>query len=107
MTVGPSYRLLAAIKNSSDDDFLVVRQDRPPPLPEDEHEYSRFVDSNLWDLPSALLKPSTQRSELVIRDADSVSGKVDLGALNVGAGLNQVNVTLSILRILLGCLCSS
>lgn len=86
-----SYRLAIVIKNSSGDDFIITKQDPTPSLPEEE--YQQFVDSDLWDLPSALLKPTSgeQRRELAIQGAESVSDKLDLGALDVGSGIDQVN----------------
>ncbi|KAF8780763.1 hypothetical protein HU200_001180 [Digitaria exilis] len=86
----PSYRLAAAITVPSAGEFLVVRQPRPPSPPEEE-DYRRFVDSDLYDLPSAPLKPlaGEARSEVAIAAADSVA-HLDLSRLDVSAALDQI-----------------
>ncbi|KAF8724522.1 hypothetical protein HU200_020777 [Digitaria exilis] len=86
----PSYRLAAAITVPSTGEFLVVRQPRPPSPPEEE-DYRRFVDSDLYDLPSAPLKPlaGEARSEVAIAAADSVA-HLDLSRLDVSAALDQI-----------------
>ncbi|CAO2174493.1 unnamed protein product [Urochloa humidicola] len=86
----PSYRLAAAITVPSTGEFLVVRQPRPTSPPDDE-DYRRFVDSDLYDLPSAPLKPlvGEARSEAAIAGADSVTG-LDLSRLDVSAALEQI-----------------
>ncbi|CAO2160942.1 unnamed protein product [Urochloa humidicola] len=86
----PSYRLAAAITVPSTGEFLVVRQPRPTSPPDDE-DYRRFVDSDLYDLPSAPLKPlvGEARSEVAIAGADSVTG-LDLSRLDVSAALEQI-----------------
>ncbi|KAG1330651.1 hypothetical protein COCNU_02G006190 [Cocos nucifera] len=84
------FRLAAVIKKPSGEDFLVVRQAPPPPLPEEE--YQKFVDSDLWDLPSAPLNPleGEFRSKPLIEDADSLSDKLDLRCFDVYSALNEV-----------------
>lgn len=84
------YRLAAAIEKPVSNEFVVVKQDRPPALAEEE--YGQFVDSDLWDLPSASLKPlhggiSTQT---VIHGADSISDKLDLSVFDLDSALGQV-----------------
>ncbi|XP_062192430.1 uncharacterized protein LOC133895910 isoform X2 [Phragmites australis] len=90
----PSYRLAAAITLPSTGEFLVVRQPAPPspPAPPEEEEYRQYVDSDLYDLPSALLGPlaGELRSEVAIRGADSVAGRLDLSRLDVSAALDQI-----------------
>lgn len=90
----PSYRLAAAITVPSTGEFLVVRQPRPPSPPEED--YQRFVDSDLYDLPSAPLKPlaGDARSEVGIAAADSVA-HLDLSRLDVSAALDQVSYRLA------------
>ncbi|CAD6239440.1 unnamed protein product [Miscanthus lutarioriparius] len=85
----PSYRLAAAITVPSTGEFLVARQPRPPSPPDAEEDYRRFVDSDLYDLPSAPLA-GTPRSEVAIGGADSVAGRLDLSRLDVSAALDQI-----------------
>lgn len=68
----------------------MARQAPPPPLPEEE--YQKFVDSDLWDLPSAPLNPlqGEIRTEPLIEGGDSLSDKVDLRRFDVYSALNQV-----------------
>lgn len=87
----PSYRLAAAITAPSSGEFLVVRQ-QPPPSPPSaapgEEEYRRYVDSDLYDLPSApLLRLADElaRSGVAVAGADSLVGRLD-----VPAALDQV-----------------
>ncbi|KAJ8471238.1 hypothetical protein OPV22_025581 [Ensete ventricosum] len=85
------YRLVAVIKNPSDEDFLVVRQAPPPQLPEEE--YRSFVDSDLWDLPSAPLNPlrGDRRSETVVEGAYSLlDDDLDLEKFDVDSALDEV-----------------
>ncbi|PWZ32376.1 hypothetical protein Zm00014a_002572 [Zea mays] len=93
----PSYRLAAAITAPSTGEFLVVRQPRPPSPPEEEEDYRRFVDSDLYDLPSAPLGPleGAPRSEVAIGGADSVASRLDLSRLDVSAALDQVTYPLA------------
>ena len=94
----PSYRLAAAITIPSTGEFLVVRQPRPPSPPAEEGEdYRRFVDSDLYDLPSAPLEPvaGEPRSEVAIAGADSVAG-LDLSRFDVSAALDQVSYPFSL-----------
>lgn len=88
----PSYRLAAAITVPSTGEFLVVRQPRPPSPPAEDEDYRRFVDSDLYDLPSAPLKPlaGEPRSEVAVSGADSVT-RLDLSRLDVSAALDQVS----------------
>ncbi|KAG6534412.1 uncharacterized protein LOC121986146 isoform X1 [Zingiber officinale] len=90
------YRLVALIRNPSDEDFLVVQQPPPPLLPEEE--YRGFVDSELWDLPSAPLNPleGDRRSHTVIEGSSSLSNELDLSKFDVDSSLEQV---LSIVRL--------
>ncbi|XP_006643687.1 uncharacterized protein LOC102718960 isoform X1 [Oryza brachyantha] len=91
----PSYRLAAAITIPSTDEFLVVRQPPPPspaPASEEEEEYRGYVDSELYDLPSAPLRPlaGELRSDVTIRGADSIAGRLDISRLDVSAALAQI-----------------
>ncbi|URE17082.1 Metallo-beta-lactamase superfamily, partial [Musa troglodytarum] len=84
------YKLVAVIKNPSDEDFLVVHQAPPPPLPEEE--YRSFVDSDLWDLPSAPLNPlgGDRRSETVVEGACSLLDDLDLEKFDVDSALDEM-----------------
>ncbi|XP_038986057.1 uncharacterized protein LOC103718831 [Phoenix dactylifera] len=84
------FRLAAVIKKPSGEDFLVARQAPPPPLREEE--YQKFVDSDLWDLPSASLNPleGEIRTEPLIEGADSLSDKLELRRFDVYSALSQV-----------------
>ncbi|KAF0920252.1 hypothetical protein E2562_034102 [Oryza meyeriana var. granulata] len=104
----PSYRLAAAITIPSTNEFLVVRQP-PPPSPaaapgEEEEEYRRYVDSELYDLPSAPLRPlaGELRSDVAIRGADSVAGRLDISRLDVSAALDQICDQFGLPRGMLG-----
>ncbi|XP_058091475.1 uncharacterized protein LOC131237621 isoform X4 [Magnolia sinica] len=85
------YRLAVIIQSSSDNDenTLLVRQTPPPKLPEEE--YSNYVDSDLWDLPSAPLNPLPHgsRSSLAIDCADACTDRLNLGAFDVDSALDQ------------------
>ena len=74
----PSYRLAAAITGEGED-------------------YRCFVDSDLYDLPSAPLEPvaGEPRSEVAIAGADSVAG-LDLSRFDVSAALDQVSYPFSL-----------
>jgi hypothetical protein len=86
----PSYRLAAAITVPATGEFLVVRQ--PPPPLEEEEDYRRYVDSDLYDLPSAPLGPlaGEGRGEVTISVADSIADRLDLSRFDVSAALDQV-----------------
>lgn len=89
----PAYRLAAAITVPSTGEFLVVRQTPPPSPPgEDEEDYRRYVDSDLYDFPSATLGPlaGDRRAEVVIDGADSIADRLDLSHLDVSAALDEV-----------------
>ncbi|KAL6626682.1 hypothetical protein ACP70R_030408 [Stipagrostis hirtigluma subsp. patula] len=88
----PSYRLAAAITVPSTGEFLVVRQPPPPSPPVEDEDCRRYVDSDLYDLPSAPLRPleGELRSEVAIGGADSVAGRLDLARLDVSAALDQI-----------------
>ncbi|KAH7658448.1 Metallo-hydrolase/oxidoreductase protein [Dioscorea alata] len=85
-----AHRLVAVIKVPGGDDFLVVRQAPPPSLPEEE--YQRYVDTDLWDLPSAPLKllEGGIRSDVVVQGSESCSDKLDLGNFDLDAALSEV-----------------
>uniref|UniRef100_A0ACD5VB67 Uncharacterized protein n=1 Tax=Avena sativa TaxID=4498 RepID=A0ACD5VB67_AVESA len=92
----PSYRLAAAVTAPSTGEFLVVRQQPPPSPPSTvpgEEEYRRYVDRDLYDLPSAPLRrlaadEEPARPGVAVVGADEVS--LDLSRLDVPAALDQI-----------------
>ncbi|KAK8938105.1 hypothetical protein KSP40_PGU021025 [Platanthera guangdongensis] len=85
------YRIAAVIKRSSDDKFLLVCQASPPALQEDHHRL--YLDSHLWDLPSAplnFLEEGDRVSDLIIQQDDSLHEKFDFGKFDVDSALGQV-----------------
>nr|XP_010926009.1 uncharacterized protein LOC105048409 isoform X3 [Elaeis guineensis] len=96
------FRIAAVIKKPSGEDFLVVRQSPPPPQPEEE--YQKFVDSDLWDLPSAPLNPleGKFRTEPLIEGADALSDKLDLRRFDVYSALNQVLLQAGLVNPIMG-----
>jgi hypothetical protein len=92
----PSYRLAAAVTAPSTSEFLVVRQ-LPPPSPPStapgEEEYRRYVDSDLYDLPSAPLRRLAADEEPVppgVAVGGVEDGRLDLSRFDVPAALDQV-----------------
>jgi hypothetical protein len=91
-----SYRLAAALTAPSTGEFLVVRQQPPPSPPSTapgEEEYRRYVDRDLYDLPSAPLRRLAAEEEparpgVAVVGADEVS--LDLSRLDVPAALDQI-----------------
>lgn len=74
-----------------DEGILVVRQSAPT-MQEDE-EYRGYVDSDLWDLPSAPLKVVEDGAvveEFVAEGPDSCSESVDLRKFDVRSAIDQV-----------------
>ncbi|KAL6847849.1 hypothetical protein ACP4OV_021977 [Aristida adscensionis] len=88
----PAYRLAAAITVPSTGEFLAVRQPRPPAPPGEDDDYRRYVDSDLYDLPSAPLRPlaGELRSQVTVGGADSLAGRLDLSRLDVSSALDQI-----------------
>ncbi|KAJ4974399.1 hypothetical protein NE237_007573 [Protea cynaroides] len=87
-----AHRLAVIIKNSlNDDEFLLVRQNRPPKF--GDGEYDSYIDSDLWDLPWASLTPldgEDSQSEIVLEGAESCSDKLNLMKFNVDVALDQI-----------------
>ncbi|TKY50856.1 Beta-lactamase protein 2 [Spatholobus suberectus] len=88
-----AHRLALIIENhSNDDEFLLVKQSRPPKF--HDEEYDSFVDSDLWDLPSAQLKPLQAESEppveVEVAGSHSVSEDFDLREFDIRSALNEV-----------------
>ncbi|XP_020595413.1 uncharacterized protein LOC110035521 isoform X2 [Phalaenopsis equestris] len=86
-----TYRIAFVIMRSSGEEFLLVRQTPPPSFEDDD--YLRFVDSKLWDLPSAPLKPLAKPhpSKEVIFGIDSLLDKLDLTTFDVDSALSQIS----------------
>ncbi|XP_061346143.1 uncharacterized protein LOC133291829 isoform X2 [Gastrolobium bilobum] len=86
-----AHRLALIIQNpSNDDEFLLVKQSRPPKF--QDEEYDSFVDSDLWDLPSAQLNPLQAELEppFEVEIADSHSEEVNLREFDIRSALNEV-----------------
>lgn len=85
------FNLAVILKNpQNDDDFLLVKQTRPPVFGDDE--YDSYVDSDLWDLPWTQLKllEGKPESPVVVEGAERCSEKIDLGKFDIGFALHQV-----------------
>ncbi|KAL1828920.1 hypothetical protein ACET3Z_007332 [Daucus carota] len=87
-----SYKLAVIIKSpSNDNEFILVKQAPPPKF--DDEEYDSYVDTDLWDLPSAqllLLQGQQSNSQFQIQDLELCSHKIDLNTLDFALALNQV-----------------
>lgn len=85
---------MAIIKHpSNEDEFLLVKEAPPPKL--GEEEYDSYVDSDLWDLPSAQLNLLDGESPcgVAVEGAESVTEKIDLTKFDLNLALNQVALT--------------
>ncbi|KAL1295921.1 uncharacterized protein LOC107618147 isoform X1 [Arachis ipaensis] len=86
-----AHTLALIIENPSNHhEFLLVKQPRPPKF--HDQEYDSFVDSDLWDLPSALLNPLQPGSEppVAVEVAGSHSEELNLGQFDIRSALNEV-----------------
>ncbi|CAM0879043.1 unnamed protein product [Alopecurus aequalis] len=90
----PSYRLAAAVTAPSTGEFLVVKHLPPSSPPGDgEEDYRRYVDSELYDLPSAPLRRLAAEEQPVrpgVPVAGAENGRPDLSRLDVPAALDQI-----------------
>ena len=87
-----NYKLAVILKNpSNDDEFLLVKQLRPPKF--NHEEYDSYIDSDLWDLPSAQLNPPQAESEppVVVEVVESHLDEIDLGKFDIHSALNEVS----------------
>ncbi|KAI3894151.1 hypothetical protein MKW92_036523 [Papaver armeniacum] len=77
-----AIRKLAVIinSNSSEDDYVLVKQTPPPKF--GEQEYDSYIDSDLWDLPSTKLNPWLS--------AEILFPKLNLKKFDVESALKQV-----------------
>ncbi|XP_052199563.1 uncharacterized protein LOC127806369 [Diospyros lotus] len=86
-----THRLAVIIENPSDDgEFLLVKQSPPPKF--GEEEYDSYVDSDLWDLPTAELSSleGEHGSRIVVEGEESCSEKLDLSKLDLNLAIDQV-----------------
>ncbi|KAK3026661.1 hypothetical protein RJ639_040688, partial [Escallonia herrerae] len=86
-----TYKLAVIIKNpSNDDEFLLVKQTPPPKFGHDE--YDSFVDSDLFDLPSAPLTPLQGQSQcpVAVEGQELCSHKLTLTDFDLNWAFNQV-----------------
>ncbi|KAI3423527.1 Protein kinase domain-containing protein [Psidium guajava] len=95
-----THNLAVILSSSSGHEFLLAKQARPPKF--GDEEYDAYVDSDLWDLPSAPLSPLAGRPgerRVRIGDAAACSEKVDLGRFDVDSavieGLGLVGLEVS------------
>lgn len=85
---------MAIIKHpSNEDEFLLVKEAPPPKF--GEEEYDSYVDSDLWDLPSAQLNLLDGESPcgVAVEGVESVIEKIDLTKFDLNLALNQVALT--------------
>ncbi|KAI9078534.1 hypothetical protein K1719_039472 [Acacia pycnantha] len=77
-------------KPHNDDEFLLVKQSHPPKF--DHQEYDSYVDSELWDLPSAQLNSlqGESGSQSVVEVADSHLEGIDLKEFDFRSALNEI-----------------
>ncbi|KAJ8445604.1 hypothetical protein Cgig2_018545 [Carnegiea gigantea] len=95
------HRLAVIITNPSNaDEFLVVKQIRPPKF--GIEEYDSYVDSDLWDLPFVQLDSWQGESEIQVEGAELCADKLDLRKFDLGSALNQVSEQVGIDRLVEG-----
>jgi len=88
-----AHRLALVIESpSKDDEFLLLKQRRPPKF--HDEEYDSFVDSDLWDLPSAplnLLPPESDPPPVVeVAPSHAEFEDFDLRKFDIRSALNEV-----------------
>lgn len=85
------HKLAVIIKSSSNnDEILLVRQTRPPKF--GDEEYDSYLDSDLWDLPSAPLSSfeGESKSSIVVEGLESCLNQHNLSEFDLNLALNQV-----------------
>ncbi|XP_031500062.1 uncharacterized protein LOC116264153 isoform X2 [Nymphaea colorata] len=84
------HRLAVVIRSPSDEEFLVAKQ-LPPDMPVGE-EYQSYLDSDLWDLPSAALNflEGESESSFLVESWDAYVDSIDLRKFNVESAVAQV-----------------
>ncbi|KAL8267615.1 hypothetical protein R6Q59_004959 [Mikania micrantha] len=87
-----TYKLAAIFRNPTNyDEFLLVKQNPPPKY--DDQEYDSYVDSDLWDLPSAKLSSlSNASTQVVLKGADACSQKLNLCKFDLNSALAEINL---------------
>lgn len=86
-----THKLALIIQNpSNENEFLLVKQSRPPKF--NDEEYDSFLDSDLWDLPSVQLNPLQLQSEpsVEVEISESHSEEFDFGDFDIRSALNEV-----------------
>lgn len=94
-----SIHILATIicNPSNEDEFLIVKQARPPKF--GVEEYDSHIDSDLWDLPTVQLNSLQGESEIEVEGAQLCSDKFDLRKFDLALALNQVSDQVGIGRL--------
>ncbi|KAL3501751.1 hypothetical protein ACH5RR_036200 [Cinchona calisaya] len=89
-----THKLAVIIKNPlNNKEFLLIKQTPPPKF--NDPEYDSFVDSDLWDLPSAELIPLPGHDQLLhpqipLKTHDFTSSdKLNLSQFDLSSALNQ------------------
>ncbi|KAI7739987.1 hypothetical protein M8C21_004402, partial [Ambrosia artemisiifolia] len=75
------------------DEYLLVKQTPPPKY--NDQEYDSYVDSQLWDLPSAILpsissQESYSSTQLVLKGEDTCPHTLDLRKFDLHSALDEV-----------------
>ncbi|KAL9229242.1 hypothetical protein vseg_004728 [Gypsophila vaccaria] len=84
------HRVALIIRNpSNDDQFLVTKQSPPPEF--GILEYDSYIDSHLFDLPSAQLQLLDAESQFQLDDAELCAHSLDLTKFDLLLALNQVS----------------
>uniref|UniRef100_A0A7C8ZR95 Metallo-beta-lactamase domain-containing protein n=1 Tax=Opuntia streptacantha TaxID=393608 RepID=A0A7C8ZR95_OPUST len=92
------YRLAVIIANpSNEDEFLLVKQIRPPKF--GIEEYDSYIDSDLLDLPSIQLDSWQGESEIQVEGAELCADKLDLRKFDLRSALSQVSEQVGIERL--------
>ncbi|KAF5755539.1 putative metallo-beta-lactamase, winged helix-like DNA-binding domain superfamily [Helianthus annuus] len=88
-----TYKLAVIFTNpTNSDEFLLVKQPSPPKF--DDQEYDSYVDSDLWDLPSAKLPSispeSDSSTQFVLKGEDTCPQNLNLRKFDLHSGLEEV-----------------
>ncbi|KAJ1436194.1 Winged helix-like DNA-binding domain superfamily [Sesbania bispinosa] len=85
-----THKLALIIENpSNDNEFLLMKQSRPPKF--HDEEYDSFVDSDLWDFPSAQLNPLRADSEPPVEvEVAASQSEFNLREFDIRSALNEV-----------------
>ena len=96
-----THKVAVILENPSNhDEFLLVKQLRPPKF--DDEEYDSYFDSDLWDLPSAQLHPliGELESQIVVEVAESHLEQIDidLRKFNILSAFNEVLIKFTVCK---------